>query len=150
MDQQEKIEILEERNKQTRLTYSFVNSIALGITGILLLSFLMGYFYFLNFSNDDLFRDNFVESWSDLHWLFILLIANSVLNLVGLIMFGKDKVIGWWMYAITSVFFAILFIVLGEMFGYFLSLCYIGFVVLLRIYGFKRIKEEKELNQFKN
>ena len=150
MEKEEKIEILKERNKQTELTFSFVNSIAMGISGIMLFSLVMGYLYFLNFSNGDTFLQEFFSDWNDLHAVFITLILIASVNVLGLILLSKSKMIGWWLYAITSAFFAFILFVFGVYLGYFLSFAYMSFTVLLRIYGVRKIKQGKELNEVLN
>ncbi len=152
MDRQEKYEILKERNKQNDLTFSFIKSISLIISGILAFTMVMGLVMMLFFDTDFLEENNLTGAFGDLKNFLFVVITLIVINAGGLIWYGKGEILGLVGYILTNLVFASFFglwvVKDFEIFALLLLLFFLSFSFLVAFYGQRKIKFQKEIEMY--
>lgn len=154
MDKESRILILEERNKQNDLTFSFVKSIGLIISGLILFTLIFGYFTMYVFDQNFLDANELTDLFGDLGNVLLFSIGICSLNILGLLLFSKGQKIGLFFYVFTNCVFACFFgawaILEIEFFAIILFLFFVSFSILVGFYGSRKIKWGKELKSFMN
>lgn len=153
MDQQEKFEILKERNHQNDLTFSFIRSISFILMGLLAFTMLMGLFTMLFFDQEFLEAANLEDSLGDLQTFIYVVLGLTTVNILGLVWFSKGEILGLIAYILTNLVFAAFFLMWVvqqlEIFALLLLLYFLSFSVLVGYYGLRKIKFGKEIEPYR-
>lgn len=154
MDRQEKYEILAERNKQNDLTFNFIKSISLILSGILLFTMIAGLLMQVFVDTEFLEENGLTSAFGDLRSFLFVVIALLVVNVAGLFIFDRGEVLGLIAYVLTNIvftgFFLLWIITDFELFALLLLLFFLSFSILVGFYGMRKIKFKKEISMYQD
>ena len=154
MDRQEKYEILAERNKQNDLTFNFIKSISLILSGILLLTMVVGLLMQVFFDAEFLEENGLTSAFGDLRSFLFAVITLLVVNVAGLFIFARGEVLGLIAYVLTNIvftgFFLLWVITDFELFALLLLPFFLSFSMLVGFYGMRKIKFKKEISMYQD